>query len=353
MAVGNSAEIIDQYDVDEVLSDAERKRKEPGVYRIVIYSDGRVEKWLRSRRESADTHGARVPPTDQERETARKMAEEYRRSNPEPKPKSPDEERKGKADADKAEADAIVARRNAENPPASSSSAPTVRQFPDGSERQYNPKTGEWDVLAGAKKPETVVRTKPDAMNPGWSVTEEVTTTQAAFDRQAAQDIYTRAQAAEEAALARANQQIASGRLSLEQIKFEHEKAMDAIRTQLQQEVNALTRRSQDVSLRGQDVNAGVSQRNADMDYEADLARSGTGFAGQLLDKMAPTGAAAAWSSVIGGSSSPPPVAPMQFPSWATPTLPLDLARQARGQAPARFQAPAWPEEPVPHRLPG
>lgn len=219
------------------------------------------------------------------------------------------------------------------------------------------------------KAPEPTVRTgRMATIGPeGQQAPEVVTKTQADYDRQvagdqrqAAQDLQARLQAAEANALAQARARIEQEKWTADQANTEYNKALDKIRLEAQAEVNALTRRSQDITVRGQDVSAGVAQRGQDLSFQGGLVSNAADLEKALIPGFAQP---EQWQAIrqgindtrrIGGQAplpdfrgGPPPYDPMQFTQQA--------AQMALQQTPSPYTLPGAPPQVPPgqYQLPG
>lgn len=269
----------------------------------------------------------------------------------EPKAQTADEARHEKASADLAEAQARAATGPKEPTP----------QTPEET-AHTQAQTALVQAQTAAVKPQSITRPNARTGEP-----EMVSTSQADYDRQAGQDqrqaaidLQARVQAAESTARDAARLRIEQEKWTAEQAATEYNKTLDAIRLEAQKEALALTRRSQDITLRGQDVSAGVTQRGQDLDFQGGLVRSATGLAEALIPGYAQP---EQWSAIrqginqtraIGGQAplpdfrgGPPPYDPMAFTNQA--------AAAALQQTPPRYQLPGAPGQVPPgnYVLPG
>jgi hypothetical protein len=184
---------------------------------------------------------------------------------------------------------------------------------------------------------------------------ETVSKDQADYDRQAALDRQARAEAAAKQAYDNAMLAIAKDKLTAEQARDQYQKDLDKIRIDLQKEQHAdtmaATKRSQDITLRGQDLDAGVSQRNADLNASTQLAGEGSRIATALLPYWNAPGQIESTNSLMAGGP-PVPTQPVSKPP-VSPTLPLELAAAAQAQMPSRFTMPGVPPaQPSPYAMP-
>jgi hypothetical protein len=271
------------------------------------------------------------------------------RKRDEPKKQTPDEARLDKANADLAEANA----NKAKNPPKSVVNT-------DANEPNIVYSDGTTAPNPNYRKPPMITRTEPtpgtnSALDdPRSMTTDTVSKEQADYDRQTALDRQARAEAAQKQAYDNAMLAIARDKMTAEQARDQYQKDLDKIRLDLQKEQHAdtmaATKRSQDITLRGQDLDAGVSQRNADLSASTQLASEGARISMALLPYWNAPGQIESTNSLMAGGP-PVPTQPVSKPP-VSPTLPLELAAAAQAQMPSRFTMPGTPPASGPYTMP-
>lgn len=202
-------------------------------------------------------------------------------------------------------------------------------------------RTGRMTTIGpeGQQAPETVTKTQFDADRAMASDRRQ----EGQDARQAQIDLQTRVQQAEESARAAARLRIEQDRWTADQAASEYNKKLDQIRLEMQRETMALTRRSQDISLRGQDIDAGVSQRNTDVNAAEGAMRSGVAWSSALLPYMNAPGQVESTNSLMGGG---PPVPTRPLPVSAVAGMPQQIAQQTMGMMPPQYQLPGAPPQP-------
>jgi hypothetical protein len=316
-----------------------------GTLRVVVREDGTTEFWQVLPGKDPE----RVVPTPQELAYAKEIVDAQQKANPPPRqpaPQTADEARLTKAQADKAEQ---------------------------------------------AAKPEQVTRPAPAYSASGEAVpnaTETVSTTQATYDlqrqqaqRQAEQDLQRRAEAAEQAAIARGRLAIEKDQLTAQQAHQRVQEELEKIRLEVSREQNAIAQRGQDLSAqtareghqvsmrgqdlqmqasregnqvtqRGQDISAGVSQRGQDVSYETSLVGDTVRMADSMQNHAAPLWQIAqvdaatrgGWGAAIPPMQATPPMFGTDPTAFVT-----QAAQAARQNAPQRYQLPGADQ----YRLPG
>lgn len=175
--------------------------------------------------------------------------------------------------------------------------------------------------------------------------TENVSLTQANYDRQGQLDRQKMLADAEAKARADALQAIQEHRWTAEQARDKYNQQLDQIRQEGEAQARALTARGQEITLRGQDASAGVSQRGQDLDYEQTLAGQSVSMANAILPYLNAPGQRESFNSLMAGG---PPVPTQAIaPPFDVRTFPIEAAQAARAQAPGRYVLPSAPA-PVP-----
>ena len=156
---------------------------------------------------------------------------------------------------------------------ASAAGAPETREFPDGSLRQWNRATGQWEKIADAAPPkapapgQTVTR-----VNPQTGQTEIVSATQAAEERATRQEKRQLTLDEIQAHREEMDQQIKMGQLSATQAEkehtrwyqtrlLEHQQAQDALANQRENRIAASQERQAELSGRREDRLAAAQER--------------------------------------------------------------------------------------------
>lgn len=217
------------------------------------------------------------------------------------------------------------------------------------------------EANAAQAGPEMIRRPAPaDVRRDVPNATETVTKVQADYDRQvqgdqrqAALDLQARVQAAEAKAHQDALLGIEQQKWTAQQAATEYNKALDAIRLQAQAEQNKITQRGQDISVRGQDVSAGVTQRGQDVDFQRAAGDAASANWRAVMPYWNAPGQIESYNSLMKGG---PPVAtqPAQLP-FNPSTVFMQGAQAAQGGMPGQYQLPGAPP-PVPagqYTLPG
>jgi hypothetical protein len=279
---------------------------------VISRYDPEAKEWVQ---EDVQVDTARRGAFESDRAVERQAAE---------KPKSADEARKEKADADAAEAAAKIKAREAATPP---------------------------------PKPETITRPVQGgygAVGSATGQTESVSLPQATYDFQSREQVISHMNEAARLAQEAAKLSIAEKQFTAAQAMAEYNKKLDRIKLEGEEQMRALTQRGQDISVRGQDISAGVSQRGQNLDYETSLAGQSTSMANAMLPYLNAPGQIASTNSLMGGGP-PVPTQPMA-PPFDPATFPQQAALAARGQMPNPYVLPGAPPQ-VPtassYRLPG
>src|SRR5262245_44338074 len=236
-------------------------------------------------------------------------------------------------------------------------------------------------------QPETVRRPAPVPVEGGrddWrgSATETISKAQADYElkaqaeqRAGLRDLQARAEAAETAALQKAQNAIAQDRLDKDQAWRLYQQDIDKIRLAVESEANALTRRGQDIaaqtareghavtrrgqdiesatSRRGQDITAGVASRGQDLSYEQGLVGSTVQMANTIASHSAPLWQIAQVDATTrGGWGERIPAMPQSPPGPLFGTDPAAFvaaaAQSARAQRPAPYQLPPAEQYQIP-----
>lgn len=299
--------------------------------RIRILKDGDIEFW----EEKAGQEPARVVPTTQQLAYVKELIDSRKEAS------SPDKATPTPADKletikDPRTGQPVKMRDPATGTvidlPDNTAKGPTTQTFPDGSLRQWNASAGRWDVLD--RKPEPTVevntgRTYRDSDGTPLRETQKMTIPAATFTLQQARDEDARAQQ-------RLMNEMALQQKTSDQARDELTAIREGLALRLQEAQLASSARAQDISVRNADLDAGVSQRNANLSYGAGMARGAESLATAQLPYLAPKGSNARMDYIIakGTTEGAPTVAPMGMP-FDPATFGLGVSNQAIQSAPS------------------
>jgi hypothetical protein len=245
------------------------------------------------------------------------------------------------------------ARTAAANTAADNARADAARQPAPQTPDQARLTKAQADAAEANAGPETIRRPAPaDVRREVPGATETVTKVQADYDRQATIDLQNRVQAAETKAHQDALLRIEQEKWTHQQALDEYNKSLDAIRLQAQAEQNKIQQRGQDITVRGQDVSAGVQTRGQDIGFQQSGGESAAATFRAMLPYMNAPGQVESTNSLMAGRG-PVPTQPTPVPS---PTAPwMQGVAAAQGMMPSPYTLPGAPPQ-VPagqYQLPG